>query len=150
MIQRQPDFIYEPTPSKTTGEIKVLHFKQDRRLDAIDHIIPLIKEVAELTYDKRWTGAPFDAFYIHTDKILFFAIVYRKRNRKYNGKGYVSFADGTTWSFAMVNRKRSEISEKCITVGRRIARIYGGDLLQGKIDRHWKFHCDGDIDDEAK
>jgi hypothetical protein len=108
------------------------------------------KEVAEMTSNKRWTGAPVDAFFVHTDKILFFAMVYRKRNRKYNGKGYVSFADGTTWSFAMDNRKSSEINEKYMTMGRRIARIYGGDLLQGKIDRHGKFHCDGDACAEAK
>ena len=80
-----------------------------------------------------------EALRVHTAEIQYLAFVYKGRHRQHQSSGFVIFPDGEMWFFSLDSRRTTGVREKCFSVSRQIARLYGGVLEQGEIDKHGRF-----------
>jgi len=86
-----------------------------------------------------------EAFLVRTEKIFYLASLYLDDKQCYQGSGYTIFADGETWYFSMDGANNPNVRQKCRNVGKRIARVYNGELERGSIDgygRFWSKHVE--------
>jgi hypothetical protein len=115
----------------------VPHHIPDRQSDIAHNIIPLKNKRKKSPH--RNPPPMADAFLVKTDKIFFLAVVYMDKNFRYHSYGYVIFEDGDPLCFTTGAGGDANTREKCLEIGQRIARIYGGTLQQGRIDEHGRF-----------
>ncbi len=80
-----------------------------------------------------------EALFINTDKIDYLAVLYEDEDQCQQSSGYMVFPDGETWHFALNGKENAGVREKCFSVARQIARLYGGAL------RHWKAGANGEF-----
>jgi hypothetical protein len=81
-----------------------------------------------------------EAFCIDTEEIYYLNVIYQDRNGHYHSHGHAVFESGEKVRFTITANGNETVREKCVLAGQRIARQYGGTLMQGKIDKYGKFY----------
>ena len=120
------------------GEFTVSNRNSKQGSGIAADIIPFETKNGRLTKHRR-SNTKMEAFVVKTDKIFFFAVVYLNKKGRCLGNGYILFEDGNKWCFTSGNNGETDVRANCLRVGRRIARVFGGNLRQGTIDAHGRF-----------
>jgi hypothetical protein len=118
-----------------------MYLNQYNRQDGIDETAVDIAIKSGNVFNGRNVKAA-EAFFVHTEKITYLALLYIDSQQHYQSTGFVIFSDAEKWHFTMDERDEPNIREKCQAMAQRIARMYQGTMKYGIVDAYgrscWK------------